>query len=289
MKRGMCKTEGTSNDVLPFFDHQQIIPGRIYYGLDFTDRSYSGTTCTPHPYLDPDPISDHLPCQWGGGKKFGRCVSNGKAHGDDVQCPSTQRQIVHAWQQCAEFCNDQEDCHTFTVKTSKPYSTSNYLNFDCYFHKSYGCISKNNQYAGIDNYENQNTYQQWGNDQAGYDDLGVWSGICRTRYNSKVYACSNTPIPKCGQCANYRRTVECCNDGGAFDRNCLGCNWDPTSDSCFEDPIYNANAFPLADSDRLCWDPTDNRVPSGGNWERVTGDLLDSYKNNEWCGDMCVR
>ena len=48
MKRGMCDTSGIYDHVLPFLHYQQVIPGKIYYGLDFTDSSYKGMTYTPH-------------------------------------------------------------------------------------------------------------------------------------------------------------------------------------------------------------------------------------------------
>jgi len=136
MKRGMCDTSGTSNDVLPYLNHQQIIPGKIYYGLDFTDSSYRGTTYTPH---NP-PMAGTLnntPCFWGHGRSVGRCIRNGDLpKHDDVHCPSTQRQIVHAWQECAELCNDEPECHTFTVKTQ---ALLGHRDFHCYFHRSYEC------------------------------------------------------------------------------------------------------------------------------------------------------
>ena len=47
-KPGMCDTSGIYEHVLPFMNHQQIIPGKIYYGLDFTDRSYSGVIYHRH-------------------------------------------------------------------------------------------------------------------------------------------------------------------------------------------------------------------------------------------------
>ena len=186
MKRGNCETKGAA---LPYLDHREIIPGRIYYGLDFTDGSYDGMTYTPHYPKKAGQNFLSTPCNWGSGISVGRCMLSGDITGTgDVLCPSKQRQIVHAWQKCAELCNDQSDCHTFTVKTQALFA---HRDFHCYFHKSYKCQKKNNQYAGIDNYVKREDIRN-----AKYDDLGVWGGICRTSIgNTWNYACSKTPHP----------------------------------------------------------------------------------------------
>ena len=164
MERGICETTGTPNDVLPYLNHKEIIPGQIYYGLDFNDHSFEGRTYTPH----------NGSCRWGKGSIVGQCKRNGN-------CPSTQKKIVQAWQECAKLCNDAPKCHTFTVRTQAYWNTRY---FYCYFHKSYECKSN---HAGIDNYAAHNVKD---------DNLGVWSGICRTRSGrSNDYACTNTPIP----------------------------------------------------------------------------------------------
>ena len=186
--QGICETtEIGSVHVLPYLNHQKIIPGKIYYGLDFTDASHYHTTYTPHEF--PKMGSNVNPCQWGDGKSVGRCIRNGKAHGADVHCPSTQRKIVAAWQRCAELCNDQAECHTFTVKT---HALFGHYDFNCYFHEWYECKHENNQAVGIDHYVRHEDIRD-----AKYDDLGVWSGICRTiSGRTSDYACSKTPIHK---------------------------------------------------------------------------------------------
>ena len=194
MQRGMCDTSGIYDHVLPFLNHQEVIPGRIYYGLDFKDDPYkdNGMTYTPH---DP-PMSgpqEGIECFWGGGKSVGRCIRDGyKPKHADVFCPSTQRHIVDGWQRCAEMCNDQPDCHTFTVSTNR---VLNHLDFKCHFYKSYECQSNP---AGIKNYVKREDIRE---DK--YDTLGVWSGICRTRSGrTSDYACTKTPIPPLSGCAN---------------------------------------------------------------------------------------
>ena len=133
MQRGMCDTSGTYDHVLPFLNHQEVIPGRIYYGLDLKDDAYKHNemTYTPH---NP-PMSGRLDfsdmCKWGAGKSVGRCIRDGyKPKSADVFCPSTQRLIVDGWQRCAELCNDQQDCLTFTVSTRR---VLNHLDFHCFF------------------------------------------------------------------------------------------------------------------------------------------------------------
>ena len=191
IKRGICETTGSYNDVLPYLDHRKIIPGKIYYGLDFTDDIYAGYTYTPHNASNPDPkyvdYIDYLPsCEWGNGKIVGSCVKN--RDGRLKRCPSPARQIVQAWQRCAERCNDQPECHTFTVRTQSYRHGGHHHPFHCYFHKSYECKSN---HAGIDNYKIHRNIQ-YSKD----DDLGVWGGICRTRSGrTKDYACTNTPHP----------------------------------------------------------------------------------------------
>jgi len=187
MKRGICDTSGIYDHVLPYLNHQQVIPGKIYYGLDFTDSSYKGMTYTPHdPPMDGAVKNNH--CFWGDGRSVGRCIRNGNLpKHDDVHCPLTQRHIVNAWQQCAELCNDQPECHTFTVKTQ---ALLGHRDFHCYFHKSYEC---NSNHAGIDNTVHQGSGHIR---DTKYDNLGVWSGICRTRSGrTNDYACTNTPHP----------------------------------------------------------------------------------------------
>ena len=127
-------------------------------------------------------VNDH--CEWGDGRSVGRCIRHEDLpKHDDVHCPSTQRQIVNARQQCVELCNDQPDCHTFSVKTQ---ALLGHRDFPCYFHKSYECKS-----AGIDNYVHHDDIRD-----TRYDNLGVWSGICRTRSGrTDDYACSTTPHP----------------------------------------------------------------------------------------------
>ena len=163
IKPGICETKG---DVLPYLNHQRIIPGKIYYGLDFTNGIYKGTTWTPHNPSKAGRNRDK--CSWGDGKSVGRCIleRTGNVPHGDKRCPSTLRQIVDAWQQCAILCNDQPECHTFTVKTQ---ALLGHRDFHCYFHKSYKCQKKNNQYAGIDNYVKREDIRN-----AKYDDLGVW-------------------------------------------------------------------------------------------------------------------
>ena len=193
MKRGICDTSGIYDHVLPYLNHKEVIPGKIYYGLDFTDSSHLLPTYTHHyPPHAGKPFLGYSPCDWGDGKSVGRCMW-GMAKVDDgstdVLCPSPQRQIVHAWQRCAERCNDQPECHTFTVRTNWHGGRSTlHRPFRCYFHKSYECKSN---HAGIDNYK-IHTNILYAKD----DDLGVWGGICRTRSGrTKDYACTNTPHP----------------------------------------------------------------------------------------------
>ena len=183
----MCETTGTYNNVLPYLDHRKVIPGKIYYGLDFDDRSYPGHTINSHlvyPDKEKDsPLKTDRTCLVGKGQNVGICHLVGD-RGYNF-CPSTQRHIVHAWQRCAELCNDQPECHTFTVSTNRVF---NHFDFICYFHKSYECKSN---HAGIDNYK-IHTNILYAKD----DDLGVWGGICRTRSGrTKDYACTNTPHP----------------------------------------------------------------------------------------------
>ena len=103
---------------------------------------------------------------------MGRCIRQGNLpQPDDVHCPSTQRHIVNAWQQCAELCNDQPECHTFTVKTQ---ALLGHRDFHCYFHNWYECKKENKKSVGIDNYVHHEDIRD---DK--YDNLGVWSGICR--------------------------------------------------------------------------------------------------------------
>ena len=222
IKRGMCDTSGIYDHVLPFLNHLEVIPGRIYYGLEFTDLygdSYSGLTYFPH---DPPMVGQwaYTPCTWGNGKSVGRCIRYGdKPKDDDVHCPSIQRHIVHAWQECAELCNDQPECHTFTVKTQ---ALLGHRDFQCYFHKGYECRSNNHQYAGIDNCVHHEDIRE---DK--YDDLGVWSGICRSRYDSKNYACTNTPHATptpvdCKLCSDQKNYC-CHSNGSGWNFDCLGC------------------------------------------------------------------
>ena len=203
IKSGICETTGTQNDVLPYLNHQEVIPGKIYYGLEFKDNHYQGITSVPH---DPPKVGIQDRCLWGFGKSVGRCIRHGNVvDPDDYRCPSTQRKIVAAWQECAKLCNDQPDCHTFTVKTQAQFGHRDY---HCYFHKSYECKSN---HAGIDNYAKHDVKD---------DDLGVWGGICRTRSGrTNDYACTNTPHP-CGMCSNKQL---CCRNGGAFDFSCPNC------------------------------------------------------------------
>ena len=190
---GICDTSGIYDQVLPFLDHQKVIPGKIYYGLDFTDSSHLLPTYTHHyPPHAGKPFLGYSPCDWGDGKSVGRCMW-GMAKVDDgstdVLCPSPQRQIVHAWQECAELCNDAPACHTFTVRTQK--MGFDHRDFHCYFHKSYECKHEKNKAVGIDHYVHHEDIRD-----AKYDDLGVWSGICRTiSGRTSDYACSKTPHP----------------------------------------------------------------------------------------------
>ena len=192
IKRGMCETTGTYNDVLPYLNHQKVIPGKIYYGLDFTDRSYEGVTYTPH-YEMMVGLYANNPCIWGHDDTIGQC-SHEAIYYD--KCPSPRRHIVRAWQQCAELCNDQHYCHTFTVHTntnyvSDIYSAESPIDYDCFLHMAYECKKENNKSAGIKNYKFQEDVRK-----AKHDDLGVWSGICRTiSGRTNDYACTNTPHP----------------------------------------------------------------------------------------------
>ena len=205
--QGICETtEIGSVHVLPYLNHQKIIPGKIYYGLDFTDDSMAqhyGITYSPH-YFPKTGSGVH--CEWGDGKSVGRCIRNGKPPDDDVRCPSKKKHIVEAWQRCAILCNDAKYCLTFTVKL---HALFGHYDFNCYFHGKYVCEKNDdNQSVGIDHYVPQ------------LDHEGVWSGICRTiSGRTSDYACSKTPIP-CGNCANSQ---PCCRDGGAFDFSCPGC------------------------------------------------------------------
>ena len=192
IKRGICETTGTP---LPYLSHQEVMPGKIYYGLDFNDHSYEGHTYTPH-----QPPDHNGSCYWGHGKKVGECKRNGVING----CPSTQRKIVQAWQECAKLCNDEPECHTFTVRTQAYLNTRS---FNCYFHKSYECQSAPS--SGIANYEVHGDIQH-----AKYDDLGVWGGICRIIHattKTNGYACSEIPIPCAG---DYGSNDPCCKQGG---------------------------------------------------------------------------
>ena len=207
-KPGICETKGSDHDVLQFTNHQKIIPGKIYYGLDFTDDSIArhyGITYSPHYF--PKAGS---PCEWGDGKSVGRCIRNGKPPDDDVRCPSKKKHIVEAWQRCAILCNDAKYCLTFTVKL---HALFGHYDFNCYFHGKYVCEKNDdNQSVGIDHYVPQ------------LDHEGVWSGICRTiSGRTSDYACSKTPIPKKGACRNCDNSQPCCDDGGGFDFSCPGC------------------------------------------------------------------
>jgi len=230
MKRGMCDTSGIYDHVLPFLHYQQVIPGKIYYGLDFTDSSYKGMTYTAHypPGSGVGNGNGGAPCNWGDGRSVGRCIRNGdNSQPKDVHCPSTQRHIVNAWQQCAELCNDQPECHTFTVKTQ---ALLGHRDFHCYFHKSYECKKENKKSVGIDNYVHRGT---WASD-AKYDNLGVWGGICRTLSGrTNDYACSNTPIPHptptpdCQLCGDHKS--HCCellpaSKSYTWNFHCPGCD-----------------------------------------------------------------
>ena len=100
---GICKTKGHHTDVLPCTDHHKIIPAQIYYGLDFTNDNYSEITYIPHhrPKVGGNKFSNKGPCDWGDGRSLGQCIQNGKFDAPDEHCPSTQREIVHAWHECA--------------------------------------------------------------------------------------------------------------------------------------------------------------------------------------------
>ena len=192
-KKGICETTGTYNDVLPFLDHQKVIPGQIYYGLDFDEhRSY--VTWISGCWLAHVDVS---------------------ISGDNV-CPSPQRQIVHAWQQCAKLCNDEPDCSTFSVHTDE---TTDSTNYHCYFHKSYTCQKNDNkQSVGIGNYEKRGKDMR----DATYDDLGVWSGICRTiSGRTNDYACTNTPVDDCHLCRDQKN--HCCHFNAGWNYHCPGC------------------------------------------------------------------
>ena len=184
----MCDTSGIYDHVLPYLNHKEVIPGKIYYGLKFTDWRYEGETYTPH---NPQNLfHKNQSCKWGGGESVGRCMRQGVGlpNAGDFPCPSTQRKIVNAWQQCAEMCNDEPSCHTFTVTTQALF---HHRDFHCYFHKSYECKHEKNKAVGIDHYVHHEDIRD-----AKYDDLGVWSGICRTiSGRTSDYACSKTPHP----------------------------------------------------------------------------------------------
>ena len=197
----MCETTGTYNNVLPYLDHRKVIPGKIYYGLDFDDRSYPGHTINSHlvyPDKEKDsPLKTDRTCLVGKGQNVGICHLVGD-RGYNF-CPSTQRHIVHAWQRCAELCNEEPYCSTFTVHTTltltftggKADTSNDHLKYRCFLHLGYECKKENRKSAGIDNYENQEDVRM-----AKYDDLGVWSGICRTKSGrTNDYACTNTPHP----------------------------------------------------------------------------------------------
>ena len=122
---------------------------------------------------------------------MGLCMV-GSANSSDNVCPSPRRQIVHAWQRCAELCNDEPHCSTFSVSTDQSDLHNERLDYYCFFHRTYKCRKENNKSVGIDNYVKREDIRN-----ANYDDLGVWSGICRTLSGrTNDYACSNTPIPK---------------------------------------------------------------------------------------------
>ena len=219
-KKGMCETTGTYNDVLPYLDHQKVIPGKIYYGLDFDHPSYYGKTSTPHTdYFDFDGIVRQS-CLWGHGASVGKCTLD-DYRGSNV-CPSPQRHIVRAWQECAELCNNEPYCSTFTVHTKnatdpQPTKSNDILAYNCFFHKTYECRKENGKSVGINDYKHHNDIRD-----AKYDNLGVWSGICRTiSGRTNDYACTNTPVDDCHLCRDQKN--HCCHFNAGWNYHCPGC------------------------------------------------------------------
>ena len=219
IKSGICDTSGNYNDVLPYLNHKEVIPGKIYYGLEFKDDLYKGKTYNSHRLPR---AKYHDPCAWGDGKAVGRCILHGPNHQpqpEDYHCPSTLKQITDAWQQCAILCNDEPECHTFTVKTQ---ALLGHRDYHCYFHKAYACKPG---HAGIDKYVKQGDVRD---DE--FENLGVWSGICRTHSGgTSHYACTNTPIPtskpptppvECRLCGDKKN--HCCDSYG-WNFHCPGC------------------------------------------------------------------
>jgi len=148
---GGCRTTGTYSSVNDYKAGGSITFGEPYWGLKMKYSLLSTQT------LFPDR------CYW----------HNSKDH--NHQCPDSengQKKIVEAWQQCAEACNKNERCVTYSarvdfVNSRRFHRDAHYL-YTCYLHDRYTCI-KDGTGISLHDIEAVNTYM----------NIGYWSGLCR--------------------------------------------------------------------------------------------------------------
>jgi len=148
---GGCRTTGTYSSVNDYKAGGSITFGEPYWGLKMKYSLLSTQT------LFPDR------CYW----------HNSKDH--NHQCPDSengQKKIVEAWQQCAEACNSDERCVTYSARVdfveSRLFHKDAHYLYTCYLHDRYTCI-KDGTGISLHDIEAVNTYM----------NIGYWSGLCR--------------------------------------------------------------------------------------------------------------
>jgi len=157
---GRCQTTGSYSSVVTFNYGDPLHFGTTYWGLSFNANSYS------KPTLNPDR------CYW----------ENSQYHNE--QCPPYDGSgvntfhFVDAWQQCAEACNKDESCITYTAKTnhhySRPFHCDRHYSYTCYLHDHFKCNKAGTGVAASDIHVDDIKKD----DDRGY---GVWSGFCRSQ------------------------------------------------------------------------------------------------------------
>eukprot|EP00751_Fragilariopsis_kerguelensis_P047144 CAMPEP_0171054324 /NCGR_PEP_ID=MMETSP0736-20130129/55040_1 /TAXON_ID=186038 /ORGANISM="Fragilariopsis kerguelensis, Strain L26-C5" /LENGTH=295 /DNA_ID=CAMNT_0011508489 /DNA_START=118 /DNA_END=1002 /DNA_ORIENTATION=- len=148
---GRCQTAGTYSSVIDYKKGGSIILGVTYSGLTLKSSLLSTLTFSPD-----------------------RCYFHRAANYHNHQCPGSEHgkkqpeKIVEAWQQCAEACNSDERCVTYSARVdfveSRLFHKDAHYLYTCYLHDHYTCTTDGTYIEDISvrDIEVRNTYLDFG-------------------------------------------------------------------------------------------------------------------------------